>query len=259
VIEDLAFLADWARAELAQAFLVFLRVGAAMALLPGFGDQMIPARVRLGLALVFTAVILPPVAEVLPPIALDDLVGLALATEVIVGLAIGAALRLFVVALQIAGTIAAQSVSLTQILGATTGADPQPAIGHIMTISGLALAMIMDLHVKLALYLVASYDMLPPGAWPGADDFVTWGTAQVRAAFNLGFALAMPFMITSLIYNLTLGIINRAMPQLMVAFVGAPAITAGGLVLLMVALPLILNVWLASMDGFLSDPTAPPP
>lgn len=254
--EALAFLADWARAELAQAFLVFLRVGAAMALLPGFGERMVPARVRLVLALVFTAVVLPPVAPSLPDIALDELVGFALATEVIAGLVLGAALRLFVVALQVGGTIASQSVSLTQILGASTGADPQPAIGHIMTISGLALAMIMDLHVKLALYLVASYEMMPPGVWPGVDDLTTWGVSQIRRAFNLGFALAMPFMITSLIYNLTLGIINRAMPQLMVAFVGAPAITAGGLVLLMVSLPLILNVWLSAMDGFMTDPTA---
>lgn len=255
MIEDLSFLADWARTELAQAFLVFLRVGAAMALLPAFGQTMVPARVRLGLALVFTAVVLPPVADRLPPVGLDGIVGPVLATEVIIGLALGAALRLFVVALQIAGTIAAQSVSLAQIFGATTGADPQPAIGSIMTISGIALAVMMDLHLKVTIYLVGSYDMLPPGVWPAAEDLVTWGTGQVGSAFALGFALAMPFMITSLVYNLTLGIINRAMPQLMVAFVGAPAITAGGLVLLMVSLPLILNVWLSSMDGFLSDPT----
>ncbi len=255
MIGELTFLSDWARAEIGAAFLVFLRVGAAMALLPAFGEQMVPARVRLGLALVFTAIVLPAVAADMPARRAEDLIGLPFATEIIVGLALGAALRLFVVALQIAGTIAAQSVSLTQIFGAGHGADPQPAIGHIMTIAGLALAVMMNLHVKLAMYLIQSYEMLPPGTWPDPGDFLMWGVERAAQAFSLGFALAMPFIITSLIYNLTLGIINRAMPQLMVSFIGAPAITAGGLVLLMVSLPLVLQVWLGSMDGFLSDPT----
>ncbi len=186
MIEDLSFLADWARTELAQAFLVFLRVGAAMALLPAFGQTMVPARVRLGLALVFTAVVLPPVADRLPPVGLDGIVGPVLATEVIIGLALGAALRLFVVALQIAGTIAAQSVSLAQIFGATTGADPQPAIGSIMTISGIALAVMMDLHLKVTIYLVGSYDMLPPGVWPAAEDSRHLGDGAGRLGLRPG-------------------------------------------------------------------------
>jgi flagellar biosynthetic protein FliR len=44
------------------------------------------------------------------------------------------------------------------------------------------------------------------------------------------------------------------MPQLMVAFVGAPAITAGGLVLLMLAAPLMLSIWVESMALFIMDP-----
>ncbi len=56
-------------------------------------------------------------------------------------------------------------------------------------------------------------------------------------AFALGFSLAAPFVIAGFAYNLALGAINRAMPQLMVAFIGAPAITAGGLLILMLAAP----------------------
>ncbi|MFC3118840.1 flagellar biosynthetic protein FliR [Jhaorihella thermophila] len=39
---------------------------------------------------------------------------------------------------------------------------------------------------------------------------------------RLPFSLSAPFVIASLLYNLTLGAINRAMPQLMVTLVGAP-------------------------------------
>ena len=49
----------------------------------------------------------------------------------------------------------------------------------------------------------------------------------MAASFALALSLAAPFVIASLLYNVALGVINKAMPQLMVAFVGAPAITCG--------------------------------
>ena len=44
-------------------FLVFLRVSAAISLLPAFGEQALPQRVKLGLALMFTAVVAPVVSD----------------------------------------------------------------------------------------------------------------------------------------------------------------------------------------------------
>ena len=58
----------------------------------------------------------------------------------------------------------------------------------------------------------------------------------------------------SVIYNLTLGVINKAMPQLMVAFVGAPVITFGAIALLLVSAPLLLSVWLQAFEAFLAAP-----
>ena len=73
-------------------------------------------------------------------------------------------------------------------------------------------------------------------------------------AFSLAFLLAAPFVIASVIYNLALGVINRAMPQLMVAFVGAPVITLGGIVLLFLASPLMLSVWNDALMTFFNNP-----
>jgi flagellar biosynthetic protein FliR len=66
--------------------------------------------------------------------------------------------------------------------------------------------------------------------------------------------IAMPFVIASLLYNVALGVINRAMPQLMVSLVGAPALSLGGLVLLALVSPLALSIWLAAMNGFIAAP-----
>ncbi|HCP82293.1 MAG TPA: flagellar biosynthesis protein FliR [Octadecabacter sp.] len=256
MIEGLAELSSISQDVLWKGFLVFVRVGAMMALLPAFGEQSVPARVKLGLALAFTAIVAPAVPDPSPnpEAALEALqtIGFFLA-ETLTGLFFGLMLRLFVFALQIAGSIAAQSTSLSQLFGGA-GGDPLPAMGHVLVIGGLALATIMGLHVRIAEFMINSYDLVPIGNVIPSDVLTPAGIAEISRAFALGFTLAAPFVISSLIYNVTLGVINKAMPQLMVAFVGAPAITAGGLVLLMLAAPLMLSIWVEAMGAFMLDP-----
>lgn len=233
------------------AFLVFLRVGAAMALLPAFGEQAVPQRIRLALGICFTIVVLPAVFDRVTPLA--GALALPLATEVMAGLAIGIGLRLFVHALQIAGTLAAQSTSLSQLFGGQ-GAEQQPTMSHIFVMAGLALAVMSGLHVRIAEVFIHSYDIMPPGQFPNGAGLANWGLEQVSRAFALAFTMAAPFLAASVIYNIALGVINRAMPQLMVIFVGAPALTLGGLVLLAMASPLLLKLWIDSLNAYLGNP-----
>ena len=178
--------------------------------------------------------------------------------EASIGLMLGLAIRLMVIALQLAGSIAAQSTALAQIFGAGVAPDPMPAIGNILMLAGITLAVASGLHVKAAVAMARSYEILPMGLPVPAADVAAWGTARVAQAFALGFSLAAPFVIAGFAYNLALGAINRAMPQLMVAFIGAPAITAGGLLILMLAAPVILHFWGARLDLTLADPLALP-
>ena len=251
----LAALQQFGQEGLLTGIIVFLRVGAAMAILPAFGERSIPQRVRLGLALAFTAIVTPAVSDQLEPLTKDQSVlTFMLATETLAGLVIGIGLRLFVHALQMAGAIAAQSTSLSQVFGGSAGVDPQPAIGHLLVYGGLALAVMAGLHVRIAEVIILSYDVLIPGQFPDASMLNSWGVSHVAHMFSLAFALAAPFLIASLIYNVALGVINRAMPQLMVAFVGAPAITAGALALMFLVMPLMLAVWSHALSLFLQNP-----
>ena len=232
------------------AALVFLRVGAAMFLMPAFGEQVVPQRVRLVLALSFTAVVLPAVSD-----SMEGVEGTLrpAAVEVLNGLAMGIGMRLFIFALQVAASIIAQVTSLSQLFGGSTP-DPQPAIGNLLTVAALALAVLAGLHVKAASLLILSYRVLPAGRFPAAADMADWGLLQIGQSFTLAFALAAPFVIASVVYNVALGIISKAMPQLSVILVGAPALTAASLVLMLVAVPLMLAVWLGSFDAFLAQP-----
>ncbi len=254
MIEGLAQLADMTEAGLAAAILVFVRVGAVVALLPGFGDHSIPARVRLAAAIAFTLIVAPMAAPDALAVDAGRPFFLLMLIEAGAGLLLGLAVRLLVLALQLAGSIAAQSTSLSQIFGAGATPDPMPAMGNILALAGAALAVAGNLHVKAAVAMASSYDILPIGAALPASDVAAWGVARVAMAFALGFSLAAPFVIAAFAYNVALGAINRAMPQLMVAFIGAPAITAAGIGLLLLASPLILTYWSGRLDATLADP-----
>jgi flagellar biosynthetic protein FliR len=250
IIAPLTELAGLGQEVMWAAFLVLMRVGAAMAVLPAFGEQAVPQRVRLVLALAFTAIVAPAVS----PDPTDLPVGvLPVMAEVLAGLAIGISLRLFIIALQVAAAIIAQATSLAQMFGAM-GPEPQPAVGHLLTMAGLALAVAAGLHVRAAELLILSYDVMPSGRLPAAADISDWGLAQVSRAFALGLTLAAPFVIAGTLYNLAMGVINRAMPMLMVSFLGAPALSLGGLALLAIATPLALVLWSQTLDSFFSDP-----
>ncbi len=233
---------------------VFLRVGPVISLFPGFGERSVPVRIKLVLTLAFTAVVAPAVAPDIAMGAFPDFnFGWVIVTETVVGLMIGIGLRMFLLALQTAGSMAAQATSLSQILG-SAGATPLPAMGHVLTMGGIALAMILHLHVHVAEMIIATYGMFPVGELPDASAASQWGIAQVGGAFSLAFSLAAPFVLISVLYNLTLGIINRAMPQMMVVFVGAPVITAGGMILLCLLAPIMLGIWVAALQGFIFNP-----
>lgn len=234
---------------------VFVRVGAACFLLPGVGNAGTSVRIRLAAAVALTAVVAPatvPSVDPVPPFV-PEVIGPAFAAEAVAGLIIGLSARLLIFALQIAGTVAAQSLSVAQMFGGM-GGEPQPAASSLLVMAGVALAMTAGLHVKVAIALIGSYGVIPFSVFAGGGDVALWTAERGQAMIEMAVGLALPFAIVGFIYNLALGAINRAMPQLMVAFVGAPFITGAGLVVLMLASPALLAYWLGALDAVLADP-----
>lgn len=257
LIADLNELLGLAQGVAWAAVLAFIRIGAMVALMPGFGDPSVPQRIKLALVVAFTLVVAPLLADRLGQTGSGPSF-LALGGEAVAGLILGIGMRLFLVALQTAAAMIAQATTLSQLFSGAAP-DPQPAVGNLLLFAGLALAMAAGLHVKAAQLVLLSYDILPAGARISASDTADWGLALIGQTFGLAFSLAAPFVIASLIYNLALGAINRAMPALMVSMVGAPALTLGALALMAVATPVILAAWREAFLAFLAQPFAVSP
>ncbi|MEL6587988.1 MAG: flagellar biosynthetic protein FliR [Pseudomonadota bacterium] len=245
MISALLDLHDIVMPLMTSSFVVFLRISGLMLLVPGLGDRLIPMRIRLVIAGALTVAVAPGLApgpEITWPLAL---------TEITIGLAFGAVLRILAQALMVAGVMAAQLTSLSQLFGTV---EPSSAIGNLLNLAGLCLLMAAGLPSYIVEMLIRSYDVIPVGSiMPGAD-VVTWGVARMGHAFALAFALAAPFALAALLYNIAMGVVNRAMPQLMVALVGAPAITGASGVILLLAAPVMLLAWKGAMVALLQDP-----
>jgi len=258
MLAGLTTLLDFSEPAFVALVLVAMRIGAISALLPGFGEQNIPMRLRLMVMLSFTALVWPAVNARLGGAITLAHMPVMMVIEAIIGLLIGISIRLMVLALQLAGSIAAQTTSVSQIAGAAATPDPMPAVGNLLVIAGLTLVMVSGLPIKAVTAMIHSYDILPPGLMPAGNEVAAWGTARVSAAFALAFTLSAPFVVASFAYNLGLGAINRAMPSLSVAFVGAPAITAAAILILLLAAPVILVFWNGQIDALLANPMAMP-
>lgn len=237
-------LADLASGEVYQAFLVFCRVAGALMLLPGFGEIHLPPRLRLACAVVLTLAVLPGLGErasALPP-------GLgALASEVAIeslaGVVIGLWARLLLLALHVAGAIAAQQWSLGGMMPGIGEPDGGPAVTHLLTMAGLALVFALDLHLGMLRALRGSYDLLPQGEVPDPGMLAEHVTGVVSEAFALGVRLSAPFLVIGCVAQLGLAVVNRTMPAFQVFFIAAPGITLSGLLLLALTLPALLLTW----------------
>ena len=249
---DLLAVNDLTDASLLAALLVFIRVSGVVAFAPAFGEQTLPLRVQLGVAMALTAIVLPAIADAPMP---DPSLSLV-TTEALIGAIYGLFLRVGVIALQIAGSVAAQSLSLSHLV-AGAGGEPLPAIGHALVLSALTLLVISGLPLALVSYITVSYQEFPLGGSLTAEDWVERVIFATGNAIRYGAALAVPFVLVALIYNLVLGAINRTMPQLMVTLIGAPAISLGALALLAITAPLIAGHWAAMMLQLLASGGAP--
>jgi flagellar biosynthetic protein FliR len=241
---------------IAAAFLLtFARVGTMVMLLPGIGEQNIPARVRLGIALVLTAILLPAhqKAYTVDLTALGPVL-VMLFQEIIVGAVLGLTARLAISALQVAGSVVAQQLGL----GFVTAVDPTQnqqgmLVGNFLALLGITLIFATDLHYLVIAALNDSYTIFHPGEMPLVGDAAQHVTRIVATAFRIGIQLSAPFLVFGLLFNLGLGVLSRLMPQMQVFFIGLPLSILLGLLLLLLVMGAMMGTFVGYIEGVLSS------
>lgn len=225
--------------------LVFARIGAMVMLMPGIGENVVPPRIRLSFAVLMALLLAPIVGKsiVTVPSSVGALGG-AVLHEVLVGLMIGAVLKLFVSSLTTAGEII--SLQTTLSFAQTTnpaGAQTSTAVATFLSMLGLTLIMVTDLHHLFIGAMVKSYDLFPFTRPVPVNDAAALAVRTVADSFKLGLQLAAPVLVFSIVFNLATGLVGRVMPAFQIFFVTSPLSVILGLSLLGLSLGGIAMVW----------------
>lgn len=234
------------------AALVFARIGAILMLLPGIGESSIPPRIRLSFALAFSLVIGPLIAPQLPP-APSTLSGMAslIALEAVIGLMIGAAARMLLMAGAVAGQIIGYQTGLAmaQSFDPTQGqSGALPA--QFLNLMFMVLIFATNLHHLLLKAAAGSYALMPAGEAPMWGDAADWALRLFADAFLLGVQIAAPLIAFGLIFYLGLGVLSRLMPQAQIFFIAMPLNILAGFAILAITLGAVALVWLERFEQF---------
>lgn len=238
-----------------QAALLFCRLGAAVMLLPGLGEQEVPATLRLSLGVLLVTLLLPVLGPSLP--AAPEAVGEALrliGIEILIGLWIGTLARFIAMALAQAGQIIATMIGLTSPLQGDLELGAQATVlGRALGAATAVLILSTGLYAIPLGALVQSYAVLPAGApLGGAGESIARAAAE---SLDVALRLAAPFVLGAILFNVGMGLISRLAPQMQIFVVAIPAQILAGTGLLMLLLPAMFAIWhAATQELFLSLP-----
>ena len=234
---------------LQQYFWTFARIGGVFMSAPVLGGRLVPARIRLILALVLT-LMLAPLTSPAPALELFSAAWfLTLLQQLLIGVAIGFVLQIAFEAVMLGGEMIAYSMGLSfaQVNDPVRN-TAAPLTGQFLIIVASLLFLAGGGHLLLVRLIADSLQSLPPGtAGIGAEGFgaIARFGGEIFAG---GLRIALPAVIALLLVNLAFGVMSRASPALNVQSVGFPLSLLAGLWLLQLSLPNLQVVFADVLD-----------
>lgn len=224
---------------LGALLLPFFRVLGLFTSAPILSQRSVPLRLRIGVSLAIAALVAPLVPAA-PALEIGAPAGwLAVASEALIGFAIGFVARVVLAAVELAGeTIGLQmGLSFAGFFDAYSG--QVNGVSRLMNTLSLWAFVAVNGPVLLVAAVVQSFEIIPPatafGDWIGRVQPASLGAG----IFELGVMIALPFMALLLFVNLALGVVSRIAPQLNIFAIGFPVTIGSGLLLLALTMPLL--------------------
>ncbi|MGG1945651.1 flagellar biosynthetic protein FliR [Trinickia sp. NRRL B-1857] len=216
----------------------FSRIAALIAAAPMLGHRSIPARVKIALA-AFITLVVAPTLPAMPQATVFSAAGVwIMVMQFLIGAALGFTMQLVFTAVEMAGTL----VGLQMGLGFATFFDPtsnasSQVISSFLNMIAMLAFLAYNGHTQIIAALIESFQSVPIAATmygpPGFRTLVQWG----GSIFTAGLLLSLPVVVALLVASLSLGILNRAAPQIGVFQIGFSVTLMVGMLLLMLMLP----------------------
>jgi flagellar biosynthetic protein FliR len=227
-------------------FLLGLRLGGLMTFAPFLGDASIPAKVKAGLTVVLTALLLPAYSSRMPHVMPSNIVAVV-GGELMIGMGMGLTLALAFEAARFAGQILGFQFGYTLINVIDPQSDVEISVLNFFHYTILLLIFLQgDVHHWLFRLLVQSFDTIQPGTVIVSQQAVKALLQGTGHIFVMGLQLAAPPLIVTMMADIALAFMAKASPQLPVLAVGLPAKMLSGYAAIWSAVvfwPAIANKW----------------
>jgi len=233
-------------------FLAFCRIGACVMVLPGFSSARIPQQVRILVAVALSMAVLPVLWDTIYPKASAGGANyiLLIFTESLIGVMYGMMARLYTLGLQFAGTVISMMIGFSAPGGSDIVEDSsETSLTSLITFSALMILFIMDFHHYVFKALVDSYSVIPFGGHLQMQATLISFTDTLQATTYIMRRLASPFILYGLMFQVSVGFINKLAPQIPIYFIATPYLLMGGLFMLYLSIAAMVSQF---SDAFLS-------
>ena len=206
------------------------RIAAAIWVMPVFGGGSIPGRTRLALVLTLTFLIAPSITHVPSVEAFSAHAVVLTFQQVVIGLAFGFILKLWLTAFTMSGQIMSMQMGLAMAVMNDPVNGPGTALlgKWLQTIAVLAF-FAMDGHLVVFTILLESFQAIPIGS--GLQPFIWQDLVSLGSwLFASSLLVALPMVISMLMVNTAFGVMNRAAPQLNIISLGFPMTMLFGMI-----------------------------
>jgi type III secretion protein SpaR/YscT/HrcT len=237
--------------------LLLARLLPMMVMTPVFGGQTMPRRLRFGIAIAFTAGLLPPFFPLFAkPIPLNDYV-ILLAKEAVVGLILAFFVQILFETVAAVGGIVdlARGATLANVFDPLTQ-DQQSILSALFTQFAIVLFISIGGMQLLFHGIAESFVLIPPLKFVSLNVLGPQSAATPIELLSLLFLLAVkmgaPAVVVLFMTDLGLGVINRVSPQIQVFFLGMTAKGSIGITIVLIGMGLFTDLVISHFAGILS-------
>ena len=219
--------------NLAQLFLASLRIGSFLLAAPFFGGSFVPLQVRIIIS-VLLGISVMSMVEVPSIETFGQMKILAVVcTEIVIGVAAGLILTIWLSAAMVAG----EKIATSAGLGYAAQIDPEgggqtPVVSKMLQMFVTVLFLSLNGHLIVLRTMMESYRQLPVGETPHFGALIEGGIAAFGHMFVVASLIMLPIAITLLLVNLAIGVMTRSAPQLNLFSFGFPITMLGVFILL---------------------------
>lgn len=228
---------DWITQTVLVFMLVSLRFFGMFLSAPMLSFRAAPLRLRLMVCIALSLCLMPAVAGRLTDLGPQSLTYLSACVEVLVGITVGFAIRLGLMAVDLAAEMLSAQTGLS--FASTYARDvalPSGVIGELLGMLALSIVLLMDVHLVLIEVIANSFTVVPFGQWPKV-----WDRDSVimllTSSFRLGLVISAPIFAVHVLFSMVQAVLGRTSPQLNLFSVGFSVSVPLGLIAIGLVMP----------------------